>query len=129
MRSGKIHSLIVRDGRLTDAAFELLTDYPPPGWLVLSGMPLTDAGLATLAGKNFPVLILDHTAVTDEAFRALNKINGVEFVSLSNSKVTGSGASWLRTDRILDDLDVGGPNLRAYPKSSIVFCLVYAATR
>jgi hypothetical protein len=113
MRSGKIRSLIVSDGSLTDATFTLLSGYRAPGWLVLSGMPLTDAGLASLAGKSFPALILDRTAVTDEAFRTLNRIHGLEFVSLASSRVTGDGARWLRTDRVLDDLDVGGPNLTA----------------
>lgn len=113
IRSGKVKSLIISDGKLTDACTKIIADYPAPGWLVLSGMPLTDASLKAFAGKPFPTLILSHTQVTDEAFRTLNEIPNVDYVSFSKSKVTGIGVNYLKPEIKLDSLDVSGLALTA----------------
>ncbi len=109
LRSGKIKSLIISDGKLTEACTKLIAEYPAPGWLVLSRMPLTDSSLNAFSGKSFPTLILSHTLVTDEAFRVLNEIQNVDFVSFADSKVTGIGVNYLKPEITLDYLDVSGP--------------------
>lgn len=109
--SGKIKSLIVCEGNLTDASMKTLANYPPPSWLVLSRMPLTDAGVAALAGQPFSTLIMDHTLVTDEALRALNEIPNIDYVSFAHSNVTGIGTTYLKPGLTLKHLDVAGPAL------------------
>lgn len=111
LRSGKIKSLIISEGKLTDACTSFIANHPAPSWLVLSGMPLTDSSLKAFTGKVFPTLILDHTLVTDEAFLTVNEIQNVNFVSFSDSKVTGIGVGYLNPEITLDYLDVAGPSL------------------
>jgi hypothetical protein len=111
LQSGKVRSLIIGEGQVTDGGMALLANHTAPGWLVLSHMPLTDAGLKALAGKEFPTLILDHTETTDEAFRELAEIKVLDFVSLSDTKITGTGASYLRGDQALAHLDLSGAAL------------------
>jgi len=111
LQSGKVRSLIINEGLMTDASFAQIANYKAPGWLVLSGMPLTDAGLKALAGKEFPTLILDHTALTDQAFGVLTNIKGLEYVSLSDTKISGVGAGDLNGDPKLKHLDLSGVTL------------------
>jgi hypothetical protein len=109
--NGIVKSLIISEGKLTDDIFKTLANYPAPNWLVLSAMPLTDAGLNALSGKTFPVLILDRTFMTDAAFQLLNNINGVEYVCFDDCKVMGIGVRNLKSGTVLDHLDVTGPSL------------------
>lgn len=111
LRGGKIKTLTISEGAITDTSMKALASYPPPSWLVLSGMPLTDAGVAALAGQPFSTLIMDHTLVTDEAFRALNKMPNIDYVPFADSKVTGIGISYLQPSLTLKHLDISGPAL------------------
>jgi len=111
MKSGKVRSLIVNDGQVTDAGLASLTNYAAPRWLVLSGMPLTDQGLKALGGHEFPVLVLDRTVITDEGFRTLANVKGLEYVCLANTKVNGTGVSALGSDAPLKHLDLSGAPL------------------
>src|SRR5262245_34735968 len=105
----ELGQLIIRSAKITDAATALLAKYRAPRSLVLTDMPLTDAALSSLSGKAFPSLALDHTEMTDEAFRALNEIVGLEYVSFDRTNVTGTGAAHLKNDKPFGHLAVGGP--------------------
>jgi hypothetical protein len=109
--NGKVRLLHIFEGELTDASLKVLASHTAPKSLVLSRMPLTNKGLHELAGKEFPDLGLDHTAITDEGFRALAEIKGLEHVNLAGTKVTGTGVSLLNSDTLLKHLDLSGAAL------------------
>lgn len=111
LQNGKVNSLIISEGAVTDAGLTTVANYTAPLWFVFSHMPLTDQGLRALSGKEFPTVILSHSAITDEGFRTLAEIKGLEYVSLSDTKVTGAGVRYLNNQTPLKHLDLAGAAL------------------
>ena len=70
-------------------------------WLRLSGKPVTDEGMKTIAQLNNLVrLFLDQTNITDKGLAELKSLSKLKYLNLSGTKITAQGLSSLKDLKI-----------------------------
>ncbi len=103
-----LHSLKLSDTKVTNAGLAALKDLPALDDLALIHLPITDEGLAALQGKNFRVLQLGHTKITDAGIVHLKASTRLSNLELPGTKVTDKGLSNLRDLKELAVIELSG---------------------
>src|SRR5262245_51014225 len=76
---------------ITDSGLKLLATCPGPISLHIADTKVTDDGLRSLVGTKFHSLVLDNTSITDDGLLAVGPLDGLWYLSLDGTKVTGTG--------------------------------------
>ncbi len=86
----KLHIFDSRDTQITDASMPAIASVAR-GYLRIHGSKITDDGLKHLAGVNLIDIGLDATAVTDTGLKHLEKLRGIQLISIKNTSITDQG--------------------------------------
>jgi hypothetical protein len=111
VEGGKVQTLIMNDSRVTDAGLKHADKCAAQLSLHLAGSMVTNEGLKALSGLQVSSLVLGSTAVTDDGLRHIADIQGLEYLSLDDTRVSGGGVSWLDRGEPLPALHLSGAPL------------------
>jgi hypothetical protein len=105
---GRIVTVRWRQGKINDAALELLKSFPHLRRLELLSCPVTDAGLAHVAGlKDLRELtVWNSRGITDAGLEHFKGLSQLERLKVSKTGVTGAGLRHLRGHRRLQSLNL-----------------------
>jgi hypothetical protein len=111
-RGAKLSSIELDPTEITDEGLASLEKCMELGSVKLVGASITDKGLAALSGKQLWQLTLDKSPITDGGLRFIADIEGLMFLSLNDTCVTGTVANYLPAHYPpLNSLDLDGAAL------------------
>jgi hypothetical protein len=93
VQGGRVATLVLKDARVTNEGLERVAACRALSFLNLQGTAITDEGLRALSGKTLQGLVLDGTVITDDGLCTITTIQGLEYLSLSDTRITGVGIS------------------------------------
>jgi hypothetical protein len=111
VRGGNVKTLILQDSQVTDDGLRLVQNCSQPFFLNVQGTAITDKGLSVLTDKQLSGLVICRTGITDEGLSSLAQIQGLEYLSLSDTKLTGIGVRYFDRRTLLPSLQLDGTSL------------------
>ncbi len=104
----ELHEVVITECLISDRSLVHIASGGKLGSLKLNGTKVTDAGIGALAGTDLSSIELEDTEITDVGFHTLMRIPSLTFFWLSDTKITGSGASSREEGERIDLLDLNG---------------------